>query len=463
MKINKTTYRFLAMFLIVAGWAVSSCRKFIEIPPPANSIVTSQVFADSANATAAITGIYINMMNRAGSLNIANSLTTVCTALAADELNNTDNTVVFKDFQTNVITITNNYNLTCWSTAYAYIYQANACIEGAARSSTISTTLKNRITGEAMFIRAYLHFYLVNLFGPVPLVTSVDYKVNGSLPRASVDEVYKQIDSDLAAATQLLQNDPVPINKLHVNRFAVAAFSARVALYEKKWSQADAAATSVINAGYRLEPVLNNVFLAGNQEQIWQMSPPNPGDETSEGQLILPKNPALVPAFTVTNNLKTIFEVADQRAQQWLKTVTVAGNNYTHPFKYKLYIDGAATPKEGYSMLRLAEQFLIRAEARAQQNDLIGALADLNVIRRRAGLADASAANQADALRLIMHERQAEFFCEWGHRWLDLKRTNTIDGVLGAAKTGWKPAAALFPIPYTQLQNNPFLVQNPGY
>lgn len=463
MKTNKTIYSFLASLLLIVGLSVTSCRKFIEIPPPANSIVTNQVFADSANATAAITGIYINMMNRAGSLNVANSLTTICASLAADELNNTDNTVVFKDFQTNTITITNNYNLTCWTTAYTYIYQANACIEGASKSSTISVTLKNRITGEAKFIRAFLHFYLVNLFGPVPVATTVDYQVNGSLPRATVADVYKQIDTDLADAAQLLQNDPAPINKLRVNRYAVAAFSARVALYEKKWAQADAAATSVINANYKLEPVLNNVFLVGNQEQIWQMSPPNPGDETTEGQIILPKSTTSVPSLVIANALKTAFEAADQRQVQWLKTVTVAGNSYTHPFKYKLYIDGAATPKEGYSMLRLAEQYLIRAEARAQQNDLTGALADLNTIRRRAGLTDVTATTQAAVITLIMRERQTELFCEWGHRWLDLKRTNTIDAVLGAAKTGWQPTAALFPVPYTQLQNNPFLVQNPGY
>jgi len=54
-----------------------------------------------------------------------------------------------------------------------------------------------------------------------------------------------------------------------------------------------------------------------------------------------------------------------------------------------------------------------------------------------------------------------ELFCEWGNRWIDLKRTKTIDAVLAAEKPSWKPSAALFPIPLNEIQANPFLEQNP--
>ncbi|HEY0298808.1 MAG TPA: RagB/SusD family nutrient uptake outer membrane protein, partial [Arachidicoccus sp.] len=77
-----------------------------------------------------------------------------------------------------------------------------------------------------------------------------------------------------------------------------------------------------------------------------------------------------------------------------------------------------------------------------------------------------NATTQQDILNAVMHERQVELCFEGGHRWFDLKRTNSIDTTLGAPKnekTGWQPSAALYPIPYTETQLNPFLTQNPGY
>jgi hypothetical protein len=452
---------------IIAGLCsllmMASCRKFIEVPPPGNSIVTSQIFADSADATAAINGIYINMMNRSGSSDIANSATSLYGSLSADELDNSSNVPAYKEFFLNAITVTNNNNTTLWSGAYTYIYQANACIDGAGNSTALSTTLKNRIIGEAKFIRAFLHFYLLNLYGPVPLAVTTDYKVTASLPRASVADIYTQINADLKDAQTLLSNDPAPINKLRVNRFAVSAFIARVQLYQQQWAAAETAASIVINASYKLEPNLNNVFLVGNQEQIWQMTPLTAGDETTEGQLYIPASVTTVPQFIATNNLLNAFEANDQRKVQWLNASTIGVNKYTYPYKYKLGRDNSTTPKEAYSMLRLGEQYLIRAEARAQQNNLPGAITDINLIRARAGLPNTTAITQVDLIAAVQHERQTELFCEWGHRWLDLKRTNTVNAVLSVNKTGWVSTAALFPIPYTQTQLDPLLTQNPGY
>ena len=62
-----------------------------------------------------------------------------------------------------------------------------------------------------------------------------------------------------------------------------------------------------------------------------------------------------------------------------------------------------------------------------------------------------------------MHERQTELFCEWGNRWLDLKRTGTAGTVLSAEKSGWQSRDTLYPVPDAQLQLNPKLTQNPGY
>jgi hypothetical protein len=114
-------------------------------------------------------------------------------------------------------------------------------------------------------------------------------------------------------------------------------------------------------------------------------------------------------------------------------------------------------------MLRLAEQYLIRAEARAQLENIPGAQEDLNAIRSRAGLPDTDADDKASLLLAIERERQAELFAEGGHRWLDLKRTNRADAVLGPLKADWQTPDALFPIPDAERQLNPNLTQNDGY
>ena len=114
-------------------------------------------------------------------------------------------------------------------------------------------------------------------------------------------------------------------------------------------------------------------------------------------------------------------------------------------------------------VLRLAEQYLVRAEARVHLNDLDGALVDVNKIRNRAGLGVASGASNELVLDLIYKERRRELFAEWGHRWFDLKRTGKADAVLSVIKPGWQPTDVLFPIPQSELQNNPNMTQNPGY
>jgi hypothetical protein len=118
-------------------------------------------------------------------------------------------------------------------------------------------------------------------------------------------------------------------------------------------------------------------------------------------------------------------------------------------------------------VFRLSEQYLIRAEARVQQGKNSDGETDLNFIRERAGLNDTTAANQDDLLNLIYHERQIEMFCEWGNRWLDLKRTDRIDSVMAIVtpvKGGtWKSNWQFYPIPKSQINLNPLLIQNDGY
>jgi hypothetical protein len=170
------------------------------------------------------------------------------------------------------------------------------------------------------------------------------------------------------------------------------------------------------------------------------------------------------------------FEVGDLRAKpkNWIDTITVAGTKYYFPYKYKVNNSPGVTKPSGmteyFMMLRLGEQYLIRAEARAQLGNIGGAQNDLTAIRARAGLGATTANDKASLLAAILDERRHELFTEWGHRWLDLKRTGNIDAVMSVVTPQksngviqWQTFQALYPLPLGDLQKDINLTQNPGY
>jgi len=204
------------------------------------------------------------------------------------------------------------------------------------------------------------------------------------------------------------------------------------------------------------------VFLSTSREAIWQLQSINL-PYTEEGQLFVPlPGLPLKPTYLLTDTLLHAFEAGDRRQTHWTKSEILGGQIYSYPFKYKVNTV-AATTQEYTTVLRLAECYLIRAEARAQLGQVSEALGDLNTIRSRAGLPLLVMTDQAAVLVAIGHERQVELFAEYGHRWLDLKRTQQVNVVLGSEKSGWKPDDALYPLPAQEMQQNPSLVQNPGY
>ncbi|HUN03163.1 MAG TPA: RagB/SusD family nutrient uptake outer membrane protein, partial [Niabella sp.] len=217
------------------------------------------------------------------------------------------------------------------------------------------------------------------------------------------------------------------------------------------------------NNEYELENEPDRVFLSASRETIWQMQPVQTGFETAEGFLYVPYVSTIIPNYIVSDQLIKAFEPTDKRKTFWLNSNDFDGQFYFYPFKYRLGYDGTETPEEFLKVFRLAEIYLIRSEAKAQQNNPGGALDDLNKIRLRAGLVAFNSSNKDEILKAIEHERQTELCFEWGHRWFDLKRTGLINEILTTVKPGWKPTSATFPIPFGELQSNPHLSQNSGY
>lgn len=312
-----------------------------------------------------------------------------------------------------------------------------------------------------LVMRALNFFYLVNLFGDVPMPLQTDYRVTALLPRTPVQDVYNQIVQDLTEAQTLLKPAYPSASRSRPNLWTATALLARVYLYQKNWVQAEAQSTAVINSGiYSLAATPAGVFTATSNETIWQLLRDN--GNTAEGSNFIPSSATTRPTYALTAFLVGAFTTGDTRKSSWVGTSTVSGTPYLYPAKYKVRTTTPIT--EYYIYLRLAEQYLIRAEARAQQGNISGAQADLNKTRNRAGLANTTASDAPSLLLALEKERQVELMFEWGHRWFDLKRTGRIDAVLGTEKpAGWQPTDALYPIPDGQLKANPFLVQNPGY
>lgn len=447
-------------YIIIATLLITlSCSKFLEIAPPKMELTTDIVFADSANADAALVGVYIKMMEVFG-LDFCTGGITAYTGLSSDELYQTRNDVNSEFFLTNILP-TNATNLNLWTSAYKYLYSVNACIEGIEESHSLTDSQKKVLIGEAKCIRAFLYFNLVNLYGAVPLALTTDYQINRSLSRSTEEDVYSQIIQDLLAAKSSLP--PIKKSNTRAGYYAATSLLARIYLYQNEYEKAKEEATSLINLpDYELMPDLDNVFIAESNEIIWGIASVFPGRETWEGYFFVPSSISAMPTFVVTDELYNAFEPMDKRKERWIRINTVNGQDYPLPYKYKL---NAINPSsmERYTLVRLAEMYLLRAEAYAHLNEISNSINDINVIRRRAGLTNISNSTQTELLDHIEQERKIELMFEWGHRWFDLKRTGRIDVVLSQLKPNWQSTSALFPIPQNEMNNNPNLLQNDGY
>jgi starch-binding outer membrane protein, SusD/RagB family len=456
LKMMKKQYIVLSLFILTL---MISCKKYVTIPGPKNQILTNQVFADSADATSAIFGIYINSMS--GFYGFNDGAITIFPGLSADELNITANNVEYNQYYTDNILTGNNTNNGLWSEAYTEIYAANACISGITGSAGISSVTKNHLIAEARFLRAFEYFYLVNLYGAVPLVLNTDYTQTDRLARAGTGAVYAQIILDLQYAERNLP--AYSGTNTRPTAPTASALLAKVYLYTQQYSLAETEASKIINSGnFMLEPDLNNVFLNTSRETIWQMATVIQGRATFEGYIFIPSSTTAVPSYPLTTTLQNSFEAGDERKVDWLGQDTVNSTVYAYPYKYKQSLT-SGTVNEYEVILRLADVYLIGAEAAYQLGDYSNALADINMIRKRAGLSAFSSSNSTIIFQTIQHERQIEFCFEWGNRWLDLKRWNLANTVLSQSKPNWNSNDQLYPVPQAQINTNPALTQNPGY
>tara|TARA_R110002020_G_scaffold159101_1_gene342728 strand:- start:3339 stop:4730 length:1392 start_codon:yes stop_codon:yes gene_type:complete len=454
----KYKFHLLLFLLLLCG-----CEDFLEVEEPLGQINSAEVFEDEATATAAVTSLYgklrdeVLLTGKAEGLGVLMGIYSdemIYYGFGGEPLDNFYQHQVFPDD----LLIEN-----LWNVAYSLIYMCNGVLEGLANSTKLSEESKSQLQGETLFVRAFAYSYLVELFGDIPFPITTDYEVNNKLSKLPIPTIYENIISDLLEAKTLLGTTYISGERVRANKIVATALLARIYLYTEQWELAVAESNTLINNSViSLEPNIESEFLKESTSAMLQFKPKFEGGNTEEASTYLfATGPP--PFVSLTPQLIESFEDGDLRRQLWVGEVTDGTETWFYPNKYKLQTN-TGTSMEYSIVLRLAEQYLIRAEARAKLGQLTGALEDLNTIRNRAGLMDSEATTQNEILEAISLERYHELFSEFGHRWFDIKRLGIANEILAPIKPGWKPTDIHLPLPENELLMNPNLnPQNPGY
>jgi starch-binding outer membrane protein, SusD/RagB family len=450
----QTFYKYLIPAILLIS--TSGCKKFLTVQP-VNEVSDAATIVDATSSETAVRGIYRTMAQ-----NYYGGLYETFGYLGGDDIVWTGSQAVIQQFISHSITSDNGNLETVWSGIYQTINGANNVIAKVPKvvDPTFTAGQQNQLTGEGYFVRALAYFDLARCWGGVPITltpTTTATQKNG-IPRSTLAQTYAQVFSDLDAADSLLST-PTAQNPVRANKETAWALKARYYLYQKDYVNAEAYATKIIadNNNYQLLTPFSSWFYPASavatKESVFELSYNSTYQNSSRGYWQPPANGGTrqwAPNATLVGLLNNP-QIGGGRSA--LIGVVSATNTY---YGNLFYRSPATDPSY---IIRIAEVYLIRAEARAQQNELSGALADLNAIRTRAGLPNSTAIAQSDILLAIEQENRVEFALE-PHRWFDLVRTGRAQAVLGVSD----PNQLLFPIPITEIQlSNGNLTQNPGY
>ncbi len=372
--------------------------------------------------------------------------------------------------------------------SYQAIGRANFAIGQLPLISSVDIALRNRLIGEAKFLRAFTYFNLVRMYGGVPLVNKV--AVNGNADdkimleeRKSVAQIYAFIEQDLIDAIASLPDKSVysALEKARVSKGSALALMSKVKLYRQQWQ-------SVIDytgqiTGYSLVTNYASIFKESgefNAESMFEINgyagdPAKGIQQYSQSQGARGSGGWGWGFNTPSASLLNAYETNDLRkaatiifAGQTLYDGRVVPMATANPrYNYKAYgaINSTSNDTEtNIRYLRYAEVLLLRAEAFNELNDLPNAKLELNKVRTRAGLPNTTATTQADLRTAIWKERRVELAFEHD-RWFDLIRTGQAQAALALhGKTFVVGKHELFPIPQSVVdETNGATTQNPGY
>jgi len=387
-----------------------------------------------------------------------------------------------------------------WKHYYEGITRANKVIYYVPNIA-MDDVLKQRIVGEAKFLRAYFYFHLVNIFGEVPLKTLPAFTADDlQVPVSSVSEIYTQIEKDLSEAAMVLPNSYTSeIGR--ATKGAALGLYAKTLLFQEKWLASIAAVTEIEQLGYRLMPIYRENFeMIGenNVESVFEIQhltdqAPFLGSNLNQwfspivenGYFFNAPKQNFVDEFesTLAGNVDPRLDYTVGREGEkwvngedfdpaWSPATGFLNRKHVQP----LSEIGTGTKGDGdlnYTFMRYAEVLLIKAEALNELSRGTEALIPLNDIRRRAResylnddklpgfgtiptdlLPDVTATNQNTLRDAIRHERRVELGFEF-HRFYDLMRYGASVAEAALADTNFNYAThRYFPIPQSEVDTN---------
>lgn len=449
-----TTYIFGIALSITL---LSSCSDFLEVAPK-ESVDESVAITDKNSLQTAVRGLY-----RAVGSNsyYGDGFVALGFVPSGDvEFNVNDNLSNFS-FRADASEF-----VSVWASIFSTINIANHILLVTPTLTDVSLTdaERNKAIGEAHFVRALAYFDLARGWGGVPIKTkpTVNIKEEQKIKRSTREETYAFVLSELEEAEKYLSDD---INRVRATKTAVWALKARLYLYTQKWDKAADYATKVINLSnaYKLSETFSGWFknnVTQTQESILEIAYSAQNQNSLRARMSLLARGGSYrfrPADAVIATLRN--PATGGSRVDLLDSVTQSG---VKQYAGALYYRSPAT--DPAYVLRLAEQYLIRAEALAQQEILEEARLDINIIRSRANLQDIpTGKSKQELLDIILGERRLEFLWE-AHRYFDLARTGKLQNEVAKLKPNVvvKPHFNLFPIPINEVELGQ-LEQNPNY
>ena len=438
-------------FAVVLSGSLTACDSILDQNPP-DAIPIETSITDARGARAALIGAY-NGLRGADEFYYAAEFITLGD-LSADNVVSVGISGSFDFVDGNQLRPNNSAVAGVWEDIYEALNRVNLIIEKVPPLTDLEETEKNQILGEAHALRA-LHLHnLTKFWGdvPMPLISPTNLEEASRISRTAAADVYTQIRADLTQAEALVTGTE---DATRVTAGFVDALQARVALYEEDYGTAVAEADEVLAQGYTLAPDFTRLFDADGvdtpedilklvftaEQYMWHGDYYTSADSGGTGTV------------GPSQHLIDLFDPVDVRG-----TWSIVGDTEGDAFGLKF---PTTTGAEDFHVIRLAEVLLIKAEALARQNDLVGAVDAYNPVRVRAGLSAHTLGDevttQQDVLAAIDLERQFELAFE-GDRWPDLVRTGRAVEVMGIPQF-----QTLYPIPQTELDVAPGVTQNPGY
>jgi hypothetical protein len=385
-----------------------------------------------------------------------------------------------------------------WGDSYTTVNRANAVLDHVP-GIQMEEVLKTRVLGEARYLRALAYFNLVRFYGDVPLIEHEVNSLQGlNVSRAPQAQVYALIVSDLQSAITSLPTSYSGSDVGRVTSGAAQALLAKVYLQQKNYTAASQVTGAIIASGqYALNAVWKDNFSISkeftNRESIWEINYDATLDPGGGSVITLFSLPSNYPGgdsyglMGLTPSLVSLYASTDQRGNHGTfmqraytdrlnRTVTWTVPNGP---AFDKYLDETSTQnmtKRGWVqqdnnwiISRFADVLLMHAEAVNEGGTPgpMSAVAALDSVRKRAGLAPVGVTGQVALRDSIRIERRREFVLE-GQRWFDLQRYGTLDAAMRAkqAEMGYAVIGVpsqYFPIPQSELDINPNLTQNPGW